>query len=241
MRNINWLKTTLVAALAAVPFCTVWVAMNTKQPEQRSSLNVKAGGTEISIEDLRSRADAGDAESQEALGGRLVDGTGVRQDFIEAAKWFSRAAQQNHPNAQLNLAMLYEAGRGVPLDEAEAARWFRRAAEQGVADAQYQLALLHALGRGVRKDKEESVVWFRRAADLGLAAAQFNLAQRYEAGQGVKADLVDSYYWYQRSATGGLADGQKACQRLEQILSPDQIALARQRTSHPMSTERKTN
>ena len=58
--------------------------------------------------------------------------TTVVQDEGEAARWFRRAADQGHTEAQFALFGMYSEGRGVAQDKGEAARWFRRAIGQGV-------------------------------------------------------------------------------------------------------------
>ena len=55
-------------------------------------------------------------------------------------EWFQRAADQGHPDAQLNLAWFYLHGEGVDKDLAEATRLCHLAAEQGNAKATEMLA-----------------------------------------------------------------------------------------------------
>ncbi|POR97032.1 tetratricopeptide repeat protein, partial [Haemophilus influenzae] len=62
-----------------------------------------------------------------------ADGRGVKQDNFEAVKWYRKAAEQGHADAQLNLGYMYEKGRGVKQDDFEAVKWYRQAAEQGNA------------------------------------------------------------------------------------------------------------
>jgi TPR repeat protein len=38
----------------------------------------------------------------------------VRQDYIEAANWFRKAADQGNADAQTSLGVLYVNGQGVP-------------------------------------------------------------------------------------------------------------------------------
>jgi mono/diheme cytochrome c family protein len=52
------------------------------------------------------RANAGDAESQNAVGYMLFYGEGVRMDRSRARLWFQRGAAQGNANAQRNLAIL---------------------------------------------------------------------------------------------------------------------------------------
>ena len=85
------------------------------------------------------------------------------------------AAEQEHPDAQYTLGIMYDTGRGVPQDYAEAVAWFRRAAEQEHAKAQNYLGVRYAKGRGVPQDYAEAVRWFRRAAEQEHPGAQYNL------------------------------------------------------------------
>ena len=66
---------------------------------------------------------------------RYYHGEGVPKDYVEAAKWYRKAAEQELAIAQFNLGWIYENGEGVPKDMAEATKWYRKAAEQGDADA----------------------------------------------------------------------------------------------------------
>ena len=58
-------------------------------------------------------------------------------DKAEAVKWYRKAAEQGHSDAQNNLGACYDEGDGVAVDKAEAVKWYRKAAEQGHSDAQY--------------------------------------------------------------------------------------------------------
>ena len=55
-------------------------------------------------------------------------GQGVSQDYAEAAKWYSLAAESGHAHAQNNLGVLYKNGRGVSKDYVQAYKWFNLAA-----------------------------------------------------------------------------------------------------------------
>jgi TPR repeat protein len=69
-------------------------------------------------------------------------GQGVPQDAAEAARWYRKAAQQGHAEAQKILGDMYANGHGVARDAAEAARWYRKAAQQGYAEARKKLGLI---------------------------------------------------------------------------------------------------
>ena len=86
---------------------------------------------QLSIEDLKRLALAGDADAQVQLGVYYYDGTGVPKDYAEAVRWYRLAADQGYAKAQYNLGVCYFNGQGVPRDYAEAVRWCRLAANQG--------------------------------------------------------------------------------------------------------------
>ena len=72
------------------------------------------------IEEVKAKAEAGDAESQVELGLRYDKAEGVAKHQVEAVKWFRKAAEQNDAAAQYNLGICYERGDGVAEDWVEA-------------------------------------------------------------------------------------------------------------------------
>lgn len=90
---------------------------------------------------------------------------GKNEDNDEAAKWYLKAAEQGHADAQYKLGGCYENGWGVEEDADAAAEWYLKAAEQGHADAQYEMGyILHNVCEGC---EEEGIEWWRKAAAQG--------------------------------------------------------------------------
>lgn len=79
---------------------------------------------------LRLRASDGDAKAQFLLGLLHDNGRGVPQDFVEAAKWYRKAAYQCHAEAQFNLGTMHINGEGVAKDYVLAHLWFSLSAAQ---------------------------------------------------------------------------------------------------------------
>ena len=92
-----------------------------------------AGGGHASenIEQLRAKAEQGDALAQFTLGEMYEKGRGVPQDDKRAAAWYRKSAEQGFANAQVNLGWKYDKGQGVPQDFAQAYMWLNLAAAQG--------------------------------------------------------------------------------------------------------------
>ena len=103
------------------------------------------------------------AEAQFILGTFYYDEQGVvPQDYVEAFKWFRKAAELEHVDAQFILGVMYFAGQGVPVDTVEAVKWVRMAAEQGNVDAQFTLGVMYFGG-----DDIQAHMWFNLAASNG--------------------------------------------------------------------------
>lgn len=151
-------------------------------------------------------AEAGDTEAQYNLGVFLRDGLGGDKDIAQAKQWFAKAAAQNNPLAQNNLANLLLKEAHPDLDTIN--RLFRRAAEAGSADGQFNLGLAYSQGRGLPQDKKTAAQWYEKAAEQGHASAIYNLGVLYEHGEGVAQDLSKALYWYGKSAESGNTDAQ---------------------------------
>ena len=116
-----------------------------------------------------------DAETQFLLGKRYYEGSGVKKDYVEAVRWFRKAAEQGHTRAQYMLGTCYFRGEGVTRDFTEAVKWYRKAAEKGNAEAQWGLGMCYEGGYGVTKDYAEAEKWYRKAARQGHDGAKFDL------------------------------------------------------------------
>ena len=106
-------------------------------------------------------AKQGDAEAQSNLGWMYSHGDGVPQDYVEAVKWYRKAAVQGDASGQNRLGDMYFLGKGVPQDYVEAMKWYRKAAVHGDEFAQHFLGTRYAKGKeGVPKDEVEAYAWF---------------------------------------------------------------------------------
>lgn len=62
------------------------------------------------------KADQGDAIAQWSMGGIYRAGSGVKQNFVESAKYYQKSADQGYASAQSELAECYVTGQGVERD-----------------------------------------------------------------------------------------------------------------------------
>ena len=98
------------------------------------------------------KAETGEAASQRKLGSMYCSGEEVPQDYQEAAKWYTKAANQEDAKAQYELALMYAKGLGVEQDEQQALWWLLKAADHGDAEAQYTLGNAYDLGSFVERN-----------------------------------------------------------------------------------------
>lgn len=151
----------------------------------------------------------GDASSQNGLGYMYLYGYGVKIDRQRAADLFLEAAEQDLPQAQINLGKLF-----IEHSDIEAAkRYFELAARHGALGAYYYLAEIYNSGRGKERSciiattyykvvaervepLQSPLAWANKAyqdGDRESALIGYMLAaeQGYEAGQANVAYLLD--------------------------------------------------
>jgi hypothetical protein len=130
-------------------------------------------------------------------------GKGVKQDYVEAKKWFIQAAEQGDLNAQYALGWMY-LGNGAEGNYSEAFKWFLKAAKHGHAQSQTALGLMYSKGKGVKENDAEAAKWFRKAAEQGDAGAELSLGFMYSTtNTAFKLDNAEAVKWFQKSAQQG--------------------------------------
>jgi TPR repeat protein len=112
---------------------------------------------------LQAKAEAGDLESQAALGIMYYWGQGAPLDWNLAQQWLRKASERGHRDAQAKLGAMCFLGQGCAANEAEAIHWFQKAAEQGEPYSQGCIGVMYAVGEGVPKDLMASYVWLYQA------------------------------------------------------------------------------
>ncbi len=204
-----------------------------KDTPQDTPLKTVALPSALGHEGMLNAAVNGDKTAQYMVAVRYRDGNFVPKNYDEAAKWFYKAALAGLGPAQYNLAMLYERGRGVLRNIATAKVWYEHAAHKGHIKAMHNLAVLNTNAYdGSPPRLAVSAHWFAKAADLGLRDSQYNLAILYERGLGVKKDLSKAYRWYSLAADQHDEHGAISAEKLEELLSAQELAEAREFVSN---------
>jgi TPR repeat protein len=178
----------------------------------------------IELVRLKYKAEQGDAESQFQLGRVFARGDRVNQNFSEAVKWHTRAAQQSHDGAQAALGTMHYWGRGAAQDTTRAAQWLLLSAEQGNATAQFWLGMIYERG-----DPKERLKWFREAAENGSTLGQTYVAGLYLSGTAGEADPIEAYKWLELAANKGSQNAKDMRAALADVLSEKEIEAAKNR------------
>ena len=97
-----------------------------KKQVEKANQYIEKQDTDSAIKTLTPLAEEGQSDSQNALAFIYIK----QNKVVEAKQWFEKAAQQNHPEAQNNLGMIYLQGIGVAPDYEKARQYFEQAATQ---------------------------------------------------------------------------------------------------------------
>ncbi len=158
-------------------------------------------------EQLLALADLGDTRSMLGLAYIRLNPNEGRFDPPAAVSFLERAAAAGSPEAQFELAKLFERGTGVPVDEKRALELYEAAANQGFADAINDLGFLHYQGGlGLPPNPQKALKFFERAADLRHPQAQFNFAALIDDGLIPSKGPDDAAHYLYAALRSGSAD-----------------------------------
>ena len=120
--------------------------------------------------------------AQNNLGWMYDKGLGVTQDYVEAVKWYRKAAEQGHADGQNNLGVMYLEGTGVDKNFDIAMVNFQKADAQGNMYAPWNLGRMYENGWGVQKNLDMAKQWYEKAAGRGHPNAKNKLEELKKSG-----------------------------------------------------------
>jgi uncharacterized protein len=199
---------------------------------------VRKGDYARAIPIYRSLAEKGDVSAQMRLGFFYEAGAGVKRNWVESAKWFSKAADAGDESAAFVLSFLgrywrHREGANAPPIIYELVE---KAAKSGFAVAQFSLGVMNFPIGDPSFDAEkgkpvQALVWYRRAAEQGDIAAQVALGFAYAQGIGVVQDYIEADKWFNIAASRAksadeLTDIASHHNKLAHVMTSSQIAEA---------------
>lgn len=118
-------------------------------------------------------AECGSADGMTELG-RYADEAG---DYVEAFRWYMKAAELGDPYSEWMIGGYFEEGKGVRPDQEKALQWFKRAQYSGFHAESY-IASLYA----EKQDFIEAHDWYSRALEAADPFAAQELGRCYRDG-----------------------------------------------------------
>ena len=159
---------------------------------------------------VTTKADAGDAKAQLALGKLYQSGTvapdGTAQhDYAGAAYWYRQASDRGEAQATYELAILYRDGLGVLADVSQSFQLLQKAAEANYVPAMTPLSDVYAQQK-TPVSGQRATYWATKAAETGDPQGWLILGFEYDTGK----LGGEPPYWhrmameaYKKSANGG--------------------------------------
>jgi TPR repeat protein len=156
-------------------------------------------------------AEDGHTKAQLFSGLMLMQGKGVRKDYVLSYMWIFLAGVANERGAREALSLITskmtdeQMARAVHLSK----EWeSNRKYESGVLGNKFRVDSEKQYNRGLikmnKREYTEARECFYRAAMQGDVEAQYYLGVLSESGLGVPQDYNEAIFWYQRAAKEGL-------------------------------------
>jgi TPR repeat protein len=132
-------------------------------------------------------------------------------------------AENGIPEAQYNLALIYDKGTGVPQSYEKSFEWFLKAANSGFDSGQFALGYMYLHGHGRDKNIVEAEKWFLKAALQGHARSQFTLGLIYDVGEGVDRSVGKSYFWHYIAMLNDYLEAPGMVKYMAEIMTAEEI------------------
>ncbi len=114
----------------------------------------------------------------------------------KAEMYLEQSALLGLPQAQYELALLYDTGDKIPENKTKAISWMNTAAQQGYTDALYGLGVWVERGYLGEPDMARVVTLYETAAEAGQVQAMTSLVALYTGGiNGVEPNEERAAFW----------------------------------------------
>lgn len=120
----------------------------------------------------------------------------VLQNYQKSKTFFEKAALKKLPQAQYELALLYDTGDKIKENRIEAVKWMQKAAEQGFVEAEYAYGVYIDRGYVEGLSSIHALPYYEKAAMKGHVPAIKGLALIYKLGaEGIPPDEEKYHFW----------------------------------------------
>ncbi len=116
----------------------------------------------------------------------------IAGDHIKAFTLWQSAAQQGDPEAQFNLAFMYENAQGTKRDLFAAAKWYELAAGQNYPMSDSMLKLVQ---RKIQEENQKALLEWLPKAEAGDAKSQLSVSKILSTGKLAAEDNIEALKW----------------------------------------------
>lgn len=142
---------------------------------------------------------ATDPQAQYILG-KIYSLEGMNSvEMKKAYEYFAAAANQNHPEAQLTMALCYQNGLGVKQNNTTAAYWYQQALLNGLEGPDLDPQQTRS-NQTLAPDLIPSAEKLEVTAEIGSPEVQYQLGLAYSFGRGVTPNNGKALTWLNKAA-----------------------------------------
>lgn len=194
-------------------------AQNT--PTRSEAYQQREQAIKDSLQDIKKKADAGDARSQCIVGNWFYTGKHVPQDYARAFDYYQKSAAGKNNTAIGNLGLCYEKGHGVKADSIKAMQYYLASIQNKNEPLLKQLVAradrgeaLPAVTVGIayvkQKDAPKATAYLTKGANAGSVDAMRELGVLLLNGK----KGADAFKWFTKGADKGDATCIYYCGRM---------------------------
>lgn len=130
------------------------------------------------------------------------------EDYENAVKYFTRAAEKDNSHALYVLHQCYRDGLGIKQDRKKAFALCSKAAELGDIDALSDMGIWFEYGYNtIKQNYAEALKWYLKAGEAGNPTGWLNAGYAYINGRGTKQNDDKAYECFKKAADMGDAGG----------------------------------
>lgn len=148
----------------------------------------------------------GNSSACMAVGVYYEEGTGVKQDYKEAMKWYRKSQELGgEVDAIFRIGLLYNEGKGVKRDCMLALEYFKTTVDNvNNGQAHFLMGEIYQLGKDeVPQDYKKAFEHYTKAVTAGFYPAASKIGSLYRLGLGVRVDEERAYHWFTKGASMG--------------------------------------
>ena len=126
-----------------------------------------------------------------------------KEDYINAVRYYEKAAKLNDPKSQNALGVCYDQGLGVTKDYNKAFEYLLKSYNNGCTDSYANIGYYYLVGQGTNQDYNKAFEAYSKAAINEFPVAYYYMGEFYELGRGTEQNYEKAYEYYNKSHESG--------------------------------------